>query len=125
MSLLYTILHRLFTESSRRTGAYYKYNQIRPALVRLGKDLAVPPTVGELAQLCGISDVHLHRLFVEVIGKTPMEYLTDMRMEEAKRLLSGSICSIGEIASRCGFGSIYSFSRAFKRYCGIAPSAYR
>ncbi len=125
LAILYTLLHKLAAENYRRTGSYYKHSQIRPAIVRLEQDLTAPPTVAELAALCDMSEANLTRLFAEVTGRTPMEYLTDVRMEEARRLLSQSVYSVGEVAYRCGYGSIYSFSRAFKRCHGVSPSGYR
>lgn len=78
-------------------------------------------------QLAGL--VHLHPnyfipYFKKYMGVTPMHYVQQKRMEEAKRLLSLTDASISGIADHIGMGLAY-FSRQFKRVTGISPSAYR
>lgn len=70
---------------------------------------------------------HMRRVFREQIGKTPQEYLNDIRIKTAKKLLASrhvSNYSITEICTMVGFGDISYFSRIFKRATGIAPSEY-
>ena len=70
---------------------------------------------------------HMRRIFREQIGKTPQEYLNDIRIKTAKKLLSSrhvSNYSVTDICTMVGFGDISYFSRIFKRATGIAPSEY-
>jgi AraC-like DNA-binding protein len=62
-----------------------------------------------------------HREFSLAIG----QYITQRRLKRAEHFLASSAFSITEIAARCGFENVYYFSNAFKKNCGIAPSAYR
>ncbi len=63
--------------------------------------------------------------FKNYIGKTPMEYLSELRLSSAKELLVNSDMPIYEIAENCGFENIYYFSNKFKHNIGYSPSAYR
>lgn len=57
----------------------------------------------------------ISRLFKETVGVNFLEYLTDLRLNRAKELLSETDLSIAEVASNIGYGSEYSFRRAFQR----------
>lgn len=66
---------------------------------------------------------HMSQLFKKEFGISLMAYRHQKRMEHAKRLLRTE--SVATVAAAVGFGSIYSFSRAFKAYFGISPSAVK
>ncbi|MDO4960542.1 MAG: AraC family transcriptional regulator [Eubacteriales bacterium] len=70
---------------------------------------------------------YLRKRFKKEIGKTPLEYLTQMRMREAENILLGYMgheYSIAEVAGMCGYEDALYFSRVFKKYFGCSPSAY-
>ena len=74
----------------------------------------------------GFNSDYFRRCFKEDFGKTPLEYLTDLRNDLAKKLLKQmSFQGIENIALQCGYKDIYYFSKAFKKHTGIFPSAYR
>ncbi|NAS30426.1 helix-turn-helix domain-containing protein [Flavobacteriaceae bacterium R38] len=73
----------------------------------------------------GISKYYLHRLFKEINGKTPLEYLTDIRLENAKNKLQNSKASIFEIAITSGFDNTAYFSNVFKKHFGLSPTQFR
>lgn len=123
--LLHRIIVRIATHNFNASINYYKYNRIRPAILRMEQDFALPLTVAELAQLCSMSTGNMTRLFGEITDRSPMEYLTHVRIENAKRLLRTGAFNVSEIANQCGFTSIYSFSRTFKRLCGVSPLNWR
>lgn len=80
--------------------------------------------VEELADICNLS---LHRFthkFKDIIGMTPIEYLTKIRIEEAKYLLSNSFLNISEISSIVGYDNPLYFSRVFKKVTGLSPRNY-
>ncbi len=81
--------------------------------------------VEDLASLAGLSESHFTRLFKSETGKTPAEYLIDVRLSRARRLLLAGSATITEIALDCGFGSSSHFTAAFRRTFGITPSLYR
>ncbi len=73
----------------------------------------------------GVSKYYLHRVFSEITGCTPLEYLTYTRLEKAKNKLQYSKDSIFEIAIECGFENTSYFSTVFKKHFGCSPSHYR
>ena len=78
-----------------------------------------------LAELLGISQVYLRRVFSENLGLTPRQYILQRRIREAQRLLVEKDLSITQIADCCGFASVYDFSRCFKNRVGVPPQIYR
>ena len=63
--------------------------------------------------------------FAEVVGLPPIGYLTAWRLMKARALLAESGLDMAEIASRCGYASVPSFSRRFKTAFGVGPGSYR
>ncbi|THF74842.1 AraC family transcriptional regulator [Cohnella fermenti] len=80
--------------------------------------------VDELAALTGVSRYQLMRGFKERYGKSIVEYITEVRLLHAKRLMQESKLSAGEIAERVGFRSEQYFRTVFKKEVGIAPAVY-
>ncbi len=78
-----------------------------------------------LAREVGMSKYWLSHRFREVMGITFRNYLTLVRLERAKTLLTSGNVSITEIAQRVGFGDLPRFDKLFKRYTGVTPSGYR
>jgi len=68
-----------------------------------------------------ISKHGLIRKFKRVTQKTPIEYLTSVRIARAKELLTNSTRSVGEIAEQCGFDDMCYFSRCYKKKFGDSP----
>ena len=79
----------------------------------------------EIAAYAHLSPVYFHGIFRTAVGKTPYEYLTRLRIEEAKRLILTGGESMSEIAEKCGFSSQSYFNSVFKQKTGETPSAYR
>jgi AraC-like DNA-binding protein len=84
-----------------------------------------PWALEDLASEVGLSRSMLAERFHHFVGVPPMQYLARWRMQLAAGLLSNGNASMMEIATRVGYGSEAAFSRAFKRWVGIAPSAWR
>lgn len=82
-------------------------------------------TLTDLTVRSGYSERQLLRLFHEILGTTPMQYLNHLRIGQAKRLLQGTALPVGEIAWRCGFDDQNYFTRAFRSRTGLTPSAFR
>ena len=79
----------------------------------------------DVANAANLSAFHLIRVFKSETGKTPHEYLVDVRMAKAKQMLADRRFSIKEIAFQCGFKEPGSLSRVFQRRMGRSPRAYR
>lgn len=82
-------------------------------------------TVHDLAHDAGVSRSALADRFTDLIGESPMRYLTGWRIHLAKQLLSEGNHNLAEVAERVGYESEYAFNRAFKRQVGKPPAAWR
>ena len=71
----------------------------------------------------GIDRYYLCVLFKERLGVSPVEYVTQKRIELAKKLLPSF--AVSEVATKCGFENAYYFSKVFKKVTGAPPSAYK
>lgn len=78
-----------------------------------------------MADVAMLNRYHFIRLFKEAFGITPHQYMTDMRVNEAKKLLLKNELTISQICYQVGFSSLSSFSLLFKERTGISPSKFR
>lgn len=72
-----------------------------------------------------ISPEHLSRAFKKVTGFTFIEYLNNLRINEARKLLEQPMLSISDIATKVGYQNNTHFGRVFKSFTGSSPMAYR
>ncbi|WP_336971315.1 AraC family transcriptional regulator [Sphingobium aromaticiconvertens] len=84
-----------------------------------------PPSVAALASECGLSTRHFFRQFKTATGRTLTAYITDRKVDQARRLLDPAGPAIKMIAWQCGFESAAAFSAAFRKATGITPTQYR
>jgi len=82
-------------------------------------------TLDSLAEVCNITKYYLSHKFKELYGKSPMSYLTEVRISAAKDLLKTANFSIEEISNAVGFSSASYFSQAFGKACQMSPQEYR
>jgi AraC family transcriptional regulator len=109
--------------SSRRRGGLSSARLLRLD-ERIASDDQPSPTLAELARLCGLSQRHLMRAFLESRGETLGEYVSRARIERAKRLLGGE-APVASVGLSVGFATPSSFSAAFQAAVGCSPSRYR
>lgn len=83
--------------------------------------------VGEttLAEQFHLNPQYISQLFKSEIGVNFLAYLTNIRMEKAKKLLLTSSASIAEVAEQSGYGDYRVFTKVFKKSEGVTPSQYR
>ena len=82
-------------------------------------------TISSAADKLGVTTVRLSQEFKSDTGVTPNDYLTRLRMEEAKRLLRQTDLPIRDVSSLSGYSDASSFTRRFRIYEGITPLQYR
>ncbi|WP_223838825.1 AraC family transcriptional regulator [Nocardiopsis deserti] len=82
-------------------------------------------TVGALAARAGVSRALFAKRFTEVMGQSPLGYLTEWRMYTAEELLSDPDLSVAKVAGAVGYADPSSFSTAFKRLRGLSPREFR
>ncbi|WP_026877906.1 AraC family transcriptional regulator [Jiangella gansuensis] len=95
------------------------------ALKLIHDDPAHPWTVATLAAKAGASRAAFARRFAELVGQTPMAYLTEWRLCAAADLLRDTDATVESIARRVGYANAYALSVAFKRVYGVRPSEHR
>ena len=83
-----------------------------------------PWTVESLAEAAGMSRSAFAARFKELLGQTPLEYVTGWRMQRAMRLLAQRDKKLIDVARSVGYESDAAFSKAFKRVVGVSPGGY-
>ena len=82
-------------------------------------------TMQEAAEEMGYSDAYFSKLFKEEMGQSFIEYVTGIRMEKAKELLSKTDKSMKEICNEIGYADPNYFSRTFKKNVGFTPTEFK
>lgn len=83
------------------------------------------PDYDALARTCGLSLIHLRRLFAAATGQTLHDYILQLRMTRARDLLAQIDVPIKEVAARLGYEDVYYFTKQFRKIVGVPPAAYR
>ncbi len=84
-----------------------------------------PHPVARMAQLSGLSERSFKRHFQQATGMRPMDYVQNVRLEEAKQLLESSDDPVESVAAAVGYEDASFFSRLFRRRVGLTPAQYR
>jgi AraC family transcriptional regulator len=95
------------------------------AAVWMDRHAHEPLTLGCLANAAGLSPFHFLRLFAQVLGVTPHQYLIRSRLRHAARLLADDARSITDVAFAVGFADLSNFVRTFRRAAGVSPRGFR
>ena len=124
------VLAALCTGISRHAGRAHAAqpdadSRISDALAYLHRSYALPLTVQELAAQAHLSPGRFRTLFRARTGMSPAAYLLALRMNHARSLLAQTDLTVREIAESVGFPDQLYFSRQFRRYTGLTPSACR
>jgi transcriptional regulator GlxA family with amidase domain len=98
---------------------------LQQAIDFLGAEMADPPSLAELARRVGSNGRKLTDLFRHHLGMTVFDYLDDLRLETARRLLASSAQAIGRVAEQIGYRNPGDFTRAFRRRYQVTPREYR
>lgn len=91
----------------------------------IDRHLASDIRVDDLASLCALSPGHFHASFRQATGMTPQAYVRRRRLSHAQALIRHSELPLGQIGALVGFRDQGSFSRAYRRVHGVAPSQER
>jgi len=84
-----------------------------------------PITIEDVAREAGMSPAHFSRLFKEVLGDSPYQFVMDYRIEQAKRMLADRERPLIDVALACGFSDQPHFNRVFKKLTSATPREYR
>jgi len=95
------------------------------AALRMDARSREPIDLESAAKAAGLSPFHFLRVFANVLGVTPHQYVVRSRLRHAARLLSESALPITGIALDVGFNDLSNFVNAFRRAAGVSPRRFR
>ena len=101
-----------------------KQRVVDAVIAYLRENIEKPVTLDTVVENICFSKTYLKELFKKKTGTTIMKYLTKLRMDKAKELLSEGNNTVSEISSMCGYTTVHYFSNAFKKEIGMTPSEY-
>ena len=100
-------------------------NAILSAKTYMNFNYSLDIKLQNIADNIHMSPNYFHKLFSSTCGISPLQYLTNVRIEKAKKELMCSESTITQIAENCGFNSYSYFCTVFKKYCGLTPTEFR
>ena len=119
--LLQDILISIFESSLERADE----SLLKASLKYIHSSFTTKIDVPYLARLENLSNSRYITVFKKHTGKSPNEYIIELRLQFAKNLINSTNMSIKQIGEHVGYTDPYYFSRLFKKYIGISPAEYR
>lgn len=107
------------------TRQHVKTNRLRKLFEHIERNYAARLSLLDAATMAGLSRPQFHAVFKKSTGLTLVDYLTQVRLTHAARLLRETDRSIAEIATQVGFADQSYFDRRFRRHFGRTPRQYR
>lgn len=129
MDITFSFIVRKIVEAKSakpKTWSHAVHNDsVKKAIELLHANVGRDWTLEDLAKEVGLSRAGLAQKFKKHLGDTPLHYLTVIRMQKARALLSATNDNIEAIAEAVGYSDAFSFSKVFKRITGIPPREFR
>ncbi|NDV47031.1 AraC family transcriptional regulator [Paludibacter sp. 221] len=100
-------------------------SRINKVMDYIEKNIDKPIDLQTLAQTAHFSPYHFHRIFTFLTGETPNNFLLRVRIEKSAYMLRNKEHSIGDIAYRCGFNNVSTFSRTFRKFFNVTAKEFR
>lgn len=123
MSKFWALVAALGTDGGTEISSAERY--VQQAIYYIQGNIGAKTSVADVSSELNISKTYFTSIFTKHVGIPPKKYILKEHMEMAKELLKRTKYSVGEIASIVGYDSSSDFTKAFMRYEGMAPSAYR
>ncbi len=111
--------------SAKKQMNYNSTDRITEAVTYINNHYTDITSVSELANQFGIERRRFSYLFIQSTGMSPVQYITEIRLKIARKLLATTNDSVVRIAEHVGYPDSFYFSRLFKKHVGMCPSAYR
>ena len=112
-------------ENARTVSSAKENRSVQKAIAYIKEGFEKSISLSELSLATGYSPNHFQRVFTDIMGISPREYLEEVRIKHAKYLLAQSEETLAEIAQACGFSSQSYFSKVFKTHTFITPNEFR
>ncbi|MFM7292747.1 MAG: helix-turn-helix domain-containing protein [Planctomycetia bacterium] len=100
-------------------------DRLLPVVRQIHENLSRPLRRGQLAALAGISERTFSRYFRQKMGKTLPQFVNELRIGRARRLLAESELPVTHVAAECGFRNLSNFNSQFRSLTGLTPVRYR
>ena len=117
------LLARAYTRMP--AGKERPLNQISELLGYLDQHYAEPLTIRDLTKVARMSQSTLFRVFRHIMGRSPVDYLIQLRVSKAAQILRREPLRIKEVSEAVGFTDSNYFSRQFHHVMGVSPREYR
>lgn len=114
---------RLFKATREQKQVGGNDRMMRDAVEYLNGHYAAKFDLPWLAAKCGVSETHFRRLFKGYTGRSPRQFITSLRINEAKRLLAGGV-AIKQAAAMVGYDDVFYFMRVFKKVTGVTAGRF-
>ncbi|MBR1628156.1 MAG: helix-turn-helix transcriptional regulator [Lachnospiraceae bacterium] len=125
VSLLLILARKNSDAQNIKQGSRPKGEWIRNCLRFMENHYAEDISIREIASCIHMGETRFRELFIKSMRMTPLDYLNSIRIRNACVMLQESDLSIEMIAFKCGFSTLSTFNRNFRRYMGASPSKWR
>ena len=98
---------------------------MQEVLLYINHHYTEPLSRQEIAKAVGYNESYISHIFSDQLNTTLTDYITSLRINDAKQLLTETDMTVSQMAAHLGFGTIRSFNRAFLKQTGLTPTAYR
>lgn len=98
--------------------------RIEKVLDYIHNNLTSSVEIRDMADVACMSEFHFIRIFSEFNGCTPYQYIIKQRIAMAKKLIERNTHSINEVSQACGYDSVQTFRKCFKRETGYSPREF-
>lgn len=124
------VLYELFYEITKQTKKDYYEDNSKDRHIDVAKQYIIQNyhraiTIVDIAKKVGVTSNYLANIFARNLNVTPKQYLTNIRMEQAKKLLETRKYKVKEVGNLVGFKNQLHFSGEFKKYTGLSPLQYQ
>lgn len=125
--LMMTALLRYFCGSKDESDRmiYHNVLRLRPVIEYIAEHYREKIYIDKLADMLAVSPDYFTKMFKDSIGKTPIEYINGLRVNDSMRALAETDDSLADIADSIGFCNPNYFHKIFKQYMNTSPLAYR
>ena len=121
---IFLVVIRLWHDNGETAERMKLSPEMKTAIAYISENYSTA-TEKQVADICNFSYNYFSRIFKETIGKSFKDYIMDVKLSQAEKMLLSSKMSITEIAEKTGFSSISHFIARFKDLKGVTPNGYR
>lgn len=118
-------MKNIYASQPRKDTLTDRKKAVERVITNISQNLSEPLTMDEMAKIAFLSPFHFNRIFHDVTGLPPSQFLYAMRLQEAKRLLLTTKMNVTDICFEVGYNSLGTFTRRFTELVGLSPTELR